>query len=165
MNIDPAQIEDLKEAPNRLFQTVGDFNLPGGFVFSPTYLQAGLIVFCLFLLILTFGMLQHRYTHWTIKGVMPGVALGFTLAFLIEAVLLVGGRTIFTELIGWKDAPKPISNALDVSRERLADVLGVNDMVEETNAGSIPSVAQIIQNYESLEEGEQGSVQDLVCPR
>ncbi len=148
----PAQLQKVSEAPSKLFQTFGEFSLPGGFVFAPSYLQAGLIVFCLFLLILTFGMLQHRYNHWTIKGILPGVGLGFFLALLIEAVLLVGGRTMFTELLGWKDAPKPISNALDASRSRLVDVLGITDTVPESKAEG------------ELSEEEREYLRELLCP-
>lgn len=113
----------LGQAPSKLFETIGNFNLPGGLVFSPNYLQAGAIVLCLFLLILTFGMLKHRYNHWTIKGILPGVAFGFFLALFIEAILLVSGRTILTELLGWKDPPKPVSNVLGASRESLQELI------------------------------------------
>jgi len=161
--IDPAQIEDVQQAPQRLFQTIGDFNLPGGFVFSPTYLQAGAIVLCIFLLILTFGMLQHRYNHWTIKGVMPGVAFGFTLALLIEAVLVIGGRTLFTEIIGWKDAPKPISNALEASRNQLVEVLGADASVPESKADSPPNPDRVLQSYKNLKDEEQKTLQESIC--
>ncbi|OGM31681.1 hypothetical protein A2803_04600 [Candidatus Woesebacteria bacterium RIFCSPHIGHO2_01_FULL_44_21] len=150
MNVDTSE---LQEVPNKLFQTIGSFNLPGGLVFSPNYLQAGAIVLCLFLLILTFGMLQHRYNHWTIKGILPGVGLGFFLALLIEAILLVGGRTMFTELLGWKDAPKPISNALDASRSRLVDVLGITDTIPESKAEG------------EFSEEEKKYLRELLCPR
>lgn len=116
-------ISGLQQAPSKLFETVGSFNLPGGFVFSPNYLQAGAIVLSLFLLILTFGMLRHRYTHWTIKGILPGVALGFFLALFVEAVLLVSGTTILIELLGWKNPPKPVSNVLGASRESLQELI------------------------------------------
>jgi hypothetical protein len=153
MNIDPAL---LQQTSGKLFQTIGSFNLPGGLVFSPSYLQAGLIVLCLFLLILTFAMLKHRYIHWTIKGIMPGVTLGFVLALFIEAMLVVSGRTVFTELVGWKNAPKPISNVLEASRSRLIDVLGISD---------VPKVEELMQSYENLEKSEQDSLQELICPR
>lgn len=161
--LDPAQLEDAREAPQKLFQTIGDFALPGGFVFSPTYLQAGAIVLCIFLLILTFGMLQHRYNHWTVKGVMPGVAFGFTLALLIEAVLVIGGRTLFTEIIGWKNAPKPISNALDASRSHLVKVLGTNTTVPESQASAPESTEKILQSYENSKDDDKKSLQEAIC--
>lgn len=158
MNLDAVQ-----GAPGKLFETIGDFNLPGGWVFSPNYLQAGLMVLCVFLLILTFGMLRHRYNHWTVKGIFPGIALGFLLALLVEAALLVGGRTIITEVLGWKNAPKPISNVLDASRSHLVDVLGVT--VPESKADQKPTVDAIMQSIENLTDSEVDSLKTLICPR
>lgn len=161
MNLDTSQ---LQEAPSRLFQTIGDFNLPGGFVFSPNYLQAGLIVLCIFLLILTFGMLQHRFHHWTLRGMLPGIGMGLILALLLEGILLVSGRTVLTEVLGWKDAPKPISNVLEASRGRLADVLG-SSTIPQSNASEKPTIGGIISDYDNLTVGEQESLQSLLCPR
>lgn len=158
-------VKQAQDAPSRLFDTFGNYNLPGGFIFSPNYLQAGAIVLCIFLLILTFGMLQHRYNHWTVKGVMPGVVFGFAVALVLEAVLLVGGRTIFTELLGWEDAPKPISNALDASRSHLVDVLGVTDPVPESKAYQKPSISKIMSDYKSLSDNEKENLQTLICPK
>lgn len=129
---------------------------------SLSYLQAGLIVLCVFLLILTFGMLRHRYNNWTIKGVFPGIALGFIFALVIEAALLVGGRTVITEVLGWKDAPKPISNALEVSRSRFVDVLGVT--VPESKADQKPTAGAIADSYSNLSKSEQDSLKTLICP-
>ena len=155
--------QQLQDAPQKLTSAIGQFSLPGGIVFAPSYLQAGLVVFCIFLLILSFSMLQHRQAHWTVKGIMPGVAFGFTMALVIEAVLLVGGRTMLTEVLGWKDAPKPISNALEASRSHLVDVLGVTDTVSESNASEKPTVGGVVQSYESLPEDERESLQNLIC--
>lgn len=162
MQIGSAQLSTIEQASSKLFQTIGEFNLPGGFVFSPTYLQAGAVVFCMFLLILTFGMLQHRYNHWTIKGIMPGVVLGFVLAISIESMLLVGGRTIFTELLGWENAPKPISNALEASRGRLADVLGV--AIPESKADAGVTVEGVMQSFEALGQADKAAIREYICP-
>ncbi len=164
MNLDTAQLQEVQNVPSKLFATIGNFNLPGGFVFSPNYLQAGLIVLCIFLLILTFGMLQHRFNHWTVKGILPGIGLGFLLAILLESILLISGRTVMTEVVGWKNAPKPISNALEASRGRLVEVLGVST-VPESNANEKPTIGGIMSQYENLSDNEQESLQSLVCPR
>jgi hypothetical protein len=163
MDVSTAQ-EQIQQAPQKLFASVGSFKLPGGLVFEPNLLQAGAIVLCIFLLILTFGMLQHRYNHWTVKGVMPGVAFGFTIALLLEAILLVGGRTLFTEILGWEDAPKPISNVLTVSRNQLVDVLGVTSEVPEGKASEKPTIGGIMSEYQSLDDGNKESLQSLICP-
>lgn len=164
MDVGSAQIEQVKDVPSKLFATIGNFNLPGGFVFSPTYLQAGVVIVCIFLVILAFAMMQRRQSQWTVKGIMPGVAFGFTLALLLEAILLIGGKTLFTELLGWEDAPKPIAGALDYSRERLVDVLGISSGIPEGRAGAQATIGDIMQSYEGLTGDEQESLQSLICP-
>lgn len=149
---------------SKLFDTVGDYSLPGGFIFSPNYLQIGAIVLCIFLLILTFGMLQHRFNHWTIKGIMPGLALGIMLTLFLEALLLLGGRTIFTEILGWENPPAPIASALDTTRSRLVDVMGVSDTVPESKAGSSPDVETVVYDYKQLRSKDKDIVQSLICP-
>lgn len=140
-----------------------DFSLPGGLVFSPTYLQAGLIVFLIFLLILTMGQLRHRLNQWTLKGAMPGIAFGFALALILEGLFLIGGRTLFTEVIGWKNAPKPISNVLDASRTKLVTVLGVTNTIEETQAQDSATPERVIQSYQSLTPKQAQSVKNIIC--
>lgn len=151
----------IQERFSVLFKTF-DINAPGGFVIQPTILQAGLIVFLIFLLILTLGSLRHRMNEWTLKGAMPGVSFGFALALIIEGLFLIGGRTLFTEIIGWKDAPKPISNVLDASREKLVDVLGTQSEVPQSQARSA-SPEQVVLDYRSLTEKEAASIKELIC--
>jgi len=156
---------DLPSLPAQL-QGMIEIQLPGGFVFAPSYLQAGLIVFLVFLLILTLGMLQHRYMHWTIKGVMPGFSLGFVFALLIEAILIASGSTILVSVLGWKDAPKPLSNVLDAGKTRLVDVLGETDENKSEESSSGPSkatIGQIMSEYQELNDSEQESLRSLVC--
>lgn len=164
MSFNLAQLGKTQELQSRLSQTLGEFNLPGGFVFSPTYLQAGVVVLCLFLFIFAFGLMQRHQTQLTMKGIVPGIALGFTLALLIEAILLVGGKTVITELLGWKDAPKPISSAIEISRSHFVEVLGVNSSVPEGNAQNKLGTDGIMQSYEELSEKEKKSLQKLICP-
>lgn len=155
----------LGQAPSLLSGTIGNFNLPGGSVFSPTYLHAALVLFCIFVFILAFAMFQRRQHQENIKNTMPGIAFGFAIAIVLEAMLLVGGRTVLTEFLGWENAPKPISNALDASRTRLVEVLGVTDEIPESNASSPMSVKQLNEHYESLNSEDQELLQNLVCPR
>ncbi len=164
MKFNLAQLGQTQELQNKLTQTLGEFNLLGGVVFSPTYLHAGIVVLCLFLFIFTFGLIQRHQTQLTMKGIMPGIALGFTLALLIEAVLLVGGKTAITELLGWKNAPKPISNAIEISRSRFVEVLGVNSSIPEGKAQEKFSAEELIQRYEELPDSEKENLKKLICP-
>lgn len=166
MDLPIENIESAKVLPQELFKTV-NFKLPGGYTFSPTYIQAGLIVLLLFLLILTLGSLRHRYTNWTIKGVMPGVTFGFVLALFIEALLIASGSTIFISLLGWKNPPKPISTVLDSGKTKLVKVLGESDQAGQSDmemSSEEVTIGKIMSDYKELNMSEQESLKTLLCP-
>jgi len=144
--------DKLPQASEKVFETVS-IDLPGGLVFQPSYLQAGVIVLLLFLLVLTLGSLRHRMNHWTIKGVFPGIAFGFLLAIILEGFLLVGGKTFLIGMLGWKEAPGPVTSVLDVGREKLVNVLGTEAQ----------SAEELVSAYEKLSDSEAESVRLFVC--
>lgn len=166
MNLPTNTIPAVQGVQSKLFQTV-DFSLPGGFIFAPTYLEAGLIVFLLFLLILTFGSLRHRFNSWTMNGVMPGITFGFVLALFVEAILIASGSTILISVLGWKNPPKPISNVLDSGKSQLVRVLGASDTNQSTqSSGETPSnatIGSIMNGYQDLSQSEQESLRSLIC--
>ena len=135
------------------------FNLPYGFVFQPTYIQAGLIVFLIFLLILTLGSLRHRMAHWEFRGLFPGIAFGFVLALILEGIMLVGGGTLITKTLGWKNAPKPISVALDQGKEKLNEVLG--EKTSQVQEELTPQ--EVLQGIKNLSPSEYDSIKRLIC--
>lgn len=140
-----------------------NFNL-GEFQFSPSYFQAGAIVFLLFLLVLTLARLRYMFVNWSLGK--SGVAMlfwGFLLALILEGFLIVGGRTLFTEIVGWKNAPKPILNALDVGRDKLVDVLGVTDQVPVSTAHEDPTLNDVISDFQSLSPDEAEKVRSMIC--
>lgn len=106
-----------------IFKTF-DFNV-GGMTISPNYLEAGAIIMLLFLLVLALARMRHLFIKWSFKGVGMGVLVGFFLALVVEGFFVVGGSTMLTTLLGWKNAPKPLQNALDASRSEMIKVLGV----------------------------------------
>ncbi len=138
-----------------------NFNI-GNLSFSPTYFTAGAIVFLLFLLVLTLAQVRRHFLNWSIKGGIFGIALGFFLALILEGFMIIGGKTVVTEVLGWKNAPKPILNALEVGRNKLVNVLGVTDEIEEGMA-SAPAKVQVINIYQTLSPKEQESVQYQIC--
>ncbi len=140
-----------------------DIALPGGFSFSPNLLQAILMVILIFLLIFTLGHLRHTYVDWSVKGIMPGLTFGFVLAILVEGLFLIGGKTLFTEIIGWKTAPKPISNVLDASREKIVDVLGVQTQIPNTNAQKPPTSQSVLSDLKVLNSVEIEKVKQSLC--
>lgn len=88
---------------------------------------------------------------------------GFLLAIIVEGFLLIGGRTMFTEILGWKNAPKPISTLLDAGRAKLVAVLGVTDEIPESVASAPRSYQNIISDYQSLSPKDAEMVRSFVC--
>src|SRR5512146_2596014 len=87
-----------------------DMNI-GSLSFPVTYLEAGAIVFLIFILIVLMAQFRRHYVDWSLKGGVFGIFFGFLLALILEGFLLIGGRTAITEVLGWKNAPAPISLA------------------------------------------------------
>ena len=121
------------------------------------------MVILIFLLIFTLGHLRHTYVDWSVKGIMPGLTFGFVLAILVEGLFLIGGKTLFTEIIGWKTAPKPISNVLDASREKIVDVLGVQTQIPNTNAQKPPTSQSVLSDLKVLNSVEIEKVKQSLC--
>lgn len=81
------------------------------------------VIVLVFLLILTLAQVRRHFVNWSLRGGVFGIFFGFLLALILEGFLLIGGRTVITELLGWRNAPKPISIALDAGRGKLIQVL------------------------------------------
>ncbi len=155
----PPTVQNILE---KLLHTY-DVALPGGFTFSPNLLQAILMVILVFLLIFTLGHLRHTYVDWSVKGILPGLTFGFVLAILVEGLFLIGGKTVFTEILGWKNAPKPISNVLDGSREKIISVLGVQDQIPNSKAASFPTADSVLSQVKTLSRAEQDTIKLQLC--
>ena len=105
----------LGNAPGNIVDYINktfSFNI-GKISIAPTYWQAGAILFLIFLLVLSLARLRHMYVGWSLKGFVPNLLLGFFLALIVEGFLIISGRTLLTSLVGWENAPKPISTAID----------------------------------------------------
>lgn len=74
---------------------------------------------------------------------------------MIEGFLLMNGHTALTEILGWKNAPKPISTALDEGRGQLINVLGVEDTATE-------SASFVIETYDKLTNEEKALVREHI---
>jgi len=152
----------VSQYTGKLFESITEFSLPGGLIFQLSYFQAVAMAALIFLLILMMGQLRHRFTHWQIGGIMPGVAFGFAMALVLEGIFIVGGRTVITELLGWKSAPKPIVNVLDAGRNQLVDVLGVTGEVPSSNAQASP-LDKIYLDWQNLTPKEQADFESQIC--
>ncbi|HET7098694.1 MAG TPA: hypothetical protein VFI61_00435 [Patescibacteria group bacterium] len=147
--------------PSQIFQTfninIGKYSIP----FS--ILQAVAIVFLLFLLILSLAQFRRHFIDWSFKGAVFGIFFGFLLALILEGFLLIGGRTAITGVLGWKNAPKPISVALDAGRTKLVQVLGVTEPIPSSNAQEVPSVENAVSVIQSLNPTDIKKVKTLIC--
>ena len=128
----------------------------GGLEIEPTYWQAGTILILIFLLIFTFARVRYLYVHWSLgRSAWAMLFWGFLLAVILEGFLILSGRTILTEVLGWKGAPKPISTLLAISRNKLVDVLGVTE--------EIPSYESVVGDYDELSVDEMDEVKSFIC--
>jgi len=139
-----------------------DLNL-GKFSLPVTYLEAGAVIFLLFLLILTMAQVRRHYVSWSLKGGVFGIFFGFLLALILEGFLLIGGKTVLTEALGWENAPKPIQVALDSGRSKLIQVLGIEDQIPTSVAKENVTVQGAIQTLQSLNPADVKKVKSLLC--
>ena len=136
----------------------------GKFDLSPQYWTVLAIIFLLFLLVLTLARLRYMYIHWSIaKPSLAMIFWGFLLAIIIEGFFLISGRTLLTEILGWENAPKPISTALDAGRAKLVNVLGVTKQIPVSHAGEAPTYSSVISDYETLSSSEAEEVRLKIC--
>jgi len=135
----------------------------GNFTISPSYLQAGAIIFLIFILLLSMANLRRHFLNWSIKGSIFGIFWGFILALILEGFLIIGGRTALTEIIGWKDAPKPLVNLLDKGREKLVEVLGITAPVPESYAEKNKSYLDVLNDFRKLNVNESEKVKNAIC--
>jgi len=146
-----------------LNKQVGSFNIRGIFL-EPTYWQVGAIFFLLFLLIFTLARLRHMYVYWSVhKASLSFILYGFLLALILEGFMLIGGRTLFTEIIGLKNVPKPISTFLDIGRERLTKVLGAETQISKSSVKEKPNLESLLEDYQGISGEEKKEFKSIIC--
>lgn len=140
---------------NLLNKSFGIYDVRG-LKIEPTYWQVAVMVVLIFLLVFTIARMRYLYVHWSLgKSAWAMLFLGFILAIVIEGLLILSGRTLLTEVLAWKGAPKPISTLLTLSRNKLVDVLGVTE--------EIPTYQSVMGDYESLSTTEMEDVKKFIC--
>ena len=135
----------------------------GKISFSPSYIQAGAIVVLLFLLILSLAQIRKYFVNSSLKGALFGIFFGFIFALFLEGFLIIGGRTALTELVGWKNAPKPIVNVLDAGRSKLVEVLGIADEIPSSVARENIKALDIIDLFQNLNPQEASKIKKIIC--
>lgn len=139
-----------------------DFNI-GKFSISPSYVQAGAILVLVFILLVSMANLRRHFLNWSVKGSIFGIFWGFILALILEGFLIIGGKTVLTEVVGWKDAPKPLLNLLDKGREKLVDVLGVTAPISVSNAQKQKTSQDLLNEFRKLNISEAQKVKSAIC--
>jgi len=138
------------------------FDLPIGSInLKPAYWQAMAVLFLVFLLIFTFARLRHLYVKWSFKGFLPAVLMGFILAIILEGFLIMSGKTIFVQIIGLENMPKPISTFLDESRQELVEVLGEDQSCEIESLDS--TINATLDAYSQLPDDQKTTIQKVIC--
>lgn len=146
-----------------LNKSFGTYNIKGIYI-EPTYWQAAAIIILIFLLILTLARLRYIYVEWHFsRHNLSFLFYGFLLALIMEGFFLISGRTLFTTLLGWKSAPKPIGTALDIGRRKLSDVLGSQTKIPNSSASQKPSYQSVISSFEELSEEEKADTRLYIC--
>ena len=145
-----------------VFKQTIDLNF-GNFSFSPSYVQAAGIVFLLFLLVLTFARVRRLYVKWNLSSAGSMIFIGFVLALILEGFLILGGRTMLTEILGWKNAPKPIKNALVAGREKMVEVLGVTEEIPDSYAEGVPDLYDVVTEFQSLNLEDAEEFRSMIC--
>lgn len=149
---------------NIIKMVVGKFDINiGKLSFPISYLQAAAIVFLIFILILLMAQFRRHFFDWSIKGAVFGIFFGFLLALILEGFLIIGGRTAITGVLGWKNAPAPISLALDAGRNKLIQVLGIKDAVPSSLAKENATVTGAVNLLQSLNPSDIKKVKTIFC--
>lgn len=130
---------------------------------STNYVQAGLIVFLVFLLVLTLAQVRHHYVKWSLKGSLMGLFFGFLIVLILEGFFIIAGKTLLTETLGWKNAPKPVRTALDVGRNKLINVLGVSSEIPYSVASGDSSVDDALNVLQNLDPIETKKIKAIIC--
>lgn len=152
----------IQQYADKALTPISSFEI-GGLLFTPSYVHAVAIVVLLFLLVLTFARLRRLYVDWSLKGSATMIGLGFVLAIIVEGFLILGGRTLFTEIVGWQNAPKPIQTALDAGRAKLVQVLGTSQEIPQSSASEPLTVEKVIGEYQSLTPDQAERFKKLLC--
>lgn len=133
----------------------------GHITVSPGVLQAGVIILLVFLLLLVMARITRTYISWYTSGWYIWVGLGFLAAIIIEGFFVVSGSTVFTAVLGWKGAPKPIQVAVDAGRTKLIDVLGAQDIKAPEKE---PATSQsVVADFESLDYTGRNEANKAIC--
>lgn len=135
-----------------------------GMPIYPTYWQAVTIVLLIFLLIFTLARMRYLYVHWHLsKTSLAMMFWGFVLTLILEGFLWLGGRTVLTTVLGWKNPPKPIAATLETGREELREVLGETAEIDSAEAKTPVTYQSVVFDYKELSDEDKELVSKFIC--
>ncbi len=149
---------DFPQVPNQGF----DFKI-GELIFAPSYIQAGAVVLLIFILILTLARLRRMYVNWSFAAAGSMLLIGFMLTLVLEGFLILSGRTLLTEILGWENAPKPLQNVLISGRTKFVEVMGVTDEIPASYAEDEPDLDDVVTRFQSLSPSDAREFRSLIC--
>lgn len=129
--------------------------LINGFSVAPMYIKAGFAIVLIFFLIISLAQIRHHFVRWSFKGGLIGLFFGALLTLIVEGFFMINGSTILITLLGWQKAPKPIKTALDLGKERISNVLGIQTQTEGEE-----SIMSLLQN---LDPDEIKKIKAIMC--
>lgn len=146
-----------------LNKSMGVYNV-AGIDLEFTLWMVMVLVLLAFMLLFTIARVRYLYVHWNLSRTsLSFLFYGFLFALIFEGIMILSGRTLFTEILGWENAPKPISTILDSGREKLVDVLGVTEEIPSSYAQEPPTFQSVMGDYENLSVEDQESIKNFIC--
>ena len=88
---------------------------------------------------------------------------GVILTIIMEGFLMLTGRTIFTEIIGMKNVPKPFSTVLNIGREKLVNVMGAQSTIPDMSAAGNLNSDHMYSLYTKMDSVESQKLQKIIC--
>ncbi len=134
-----------------------------GYSIKPEYWHAGVILFLVFSILLTLARYRQLKIKWNLSSFIPTLILGFSLAIILETALILNGKTLMTEILGWENAPKPISTIINTGRSRMAHVLGETHEVSASSNDEGTITEEMLLLYTSMNQNEAEKVKQIIC--
>jgi len=135
----------------------------GGLDISPSYSQAAIVLVLVFLLLLSLARVRRLFVHWSLGRHSIAIFVwGFIVALIVEGFFILAGRTMFTEILGLKNVPKPVSSFIELGRNRVYQVLGESIEVKESSALET-TTKSLLKSFSLLNEKEQEEVKKEIC--
>ncbi|MBI3289828.1 hypothetical protein HYZ78_00345 [Candidatus Microgenomates bacterium] len=114
-----------------------------------------------FLVLLLLAWTRHHMLGWTLKGAHMGVFFGIVLTLVVEALIIVGGKTTLAEILKNNAVPQVVRETVSRNLQELA--ANVVSSPKTLGAQGMVSAVDVAGDFQELSEGDQTRVRELVC--